>query len=71
MPMPSSAPRVAQERGQLPLPLALPAPPPVPPTPPVVRPAQLWPSLPPDRQRQIRQAILWILQEVARDAAGH
>ena len=71
MPMPSPAPRVNQESGQLPLPLELPAPTLAPPAPPAMRPAQLWSSLPPDRQHQIRQAILWIVQEVARDAAGH
>ncbi len=71
MSMPPPAPRVNQESSQLPLPLELPAPTPAPPAPPILRPAQLWPSLPPDRQHQIRQAILWIVQEVARDAAGH
>jgi hypothetical protein len=39
----------------------------LPPSPPLVRPQELWTSLSPQLQSQVRQTILHILQEVFND----
>jgi hypothetical protein len=53
---------------QLPLPLALPPTLVLPTTPVRVPPAHVWQSLTPTLQRQIRQTLLRVVQEVLHDA---
>ena len=68
-PYPTPAPSL----GQLPLPWAdptfLPPLPPPSPAPLTIRPQDLWASLSPTLQRQVRQTILHVLQEVLYDHA--
>jgi hypothetical protein len=64
-PAPTASPPVRQ----LPLPWMEAEAPPLLPSPPMVRPQEIWASLSPQLQTQVRQTILRVLQEVFHDRA--